>query len=60
MLQEAVWRMDDLRQAHRREIPSPMKRVAIELARTYGAVRSRAALLGLSARHGTSTADTAS
>ena len=54
-LEEAVWRMDDLRQAHRREAPSPMKRVATELGRTYGAVRSRAALLGLSARRATST-----
>ena len=33
-----------------------MKRVALELDRTYGSVRSRAVLLGLSARREASSA----
>ena len=49
-LEVAVWETRDLRLAHRREVPSPLQRVAIELGRTYGAVRSRAALLGITGR----------
>ncbi|MDD9982280.1 MAG: hypothetical protein OXU81_13130 [Gammaproteobacteria bacterium] len=49
-LEGAVRQMEALRQARRREAPSPLKRVADELGRSYGAVRSRASLLGLSPR----------
>jgi len=50
VLEEAIEQMEALRQARRREAPSPLKRVAAELGRSYGAVRSRVSLLGLSPR----------
>ena len=52
-LEGAVRQMEALRQMRRREAPSPLKRVAAELGRSYGAVRSRASLLGLSPRRST-------
>ena len=50
VIENAISQMADLRRERRREIPSPMKRAAAELGRSYGALRARASLLGLSVR----------